>query len=46
MEDATGVTDIVGLSAEELVEGSTGEKISAIISSHQSRALVVAPHRG
>lgn len=56
MEDTTGAMNItifdkparklVGLSAEELVEDTAGEKISAIIGSHQSRAVVVAPHRG
>jgi len=38
---------LVGVSAEELIEDTTGEQISAVISSHhQSRALLVGPHRG
>jgi len=38
---------LVGVSAEELVEDTAGEQISAVISSHhQSRALLVGPHRG
>ncbi|CAL4958067.1 unnamed protein product [Urochloa decumbens] len=56
MEDTTGAMNImifgkqaevlVGLSADKLVGEITGEQISAVISSHQSRALVVGPHRG
>ncbi|CAO2161019.1 unnamed protein product [Urochloa humidicola] len=56
MEDTTGAMNImifgeqaqklVGPSADELVGETTGEQISAIIRSHQSRALVVGPHRG
>lgn len=56
MKDATGAMNItifdkparklVGVSAEELVDDTTGEEISAIISSHQSHALVVGPHKG
>ncbi|CAO2204677.1 unnamed protein product [Urochloa humidicola] len=56
MEDTTGAMNImifgeqaqklVGLSAEELVGETTGETISAIISSHRSHGLVVGPHRG
>ena len=57
MQDATGTMNImifdkpakklVGVSAEELIEDTAGEQISAVISSHhQSRALLVGPHRG
>ncbi|CAL4951418.1 unnamed protein product [Urochloa decumbens] len=56
MEDTTGAMNImiygkqaemlVGHSADKLVGEITGEQISTIISSNQSRALVVGPHRG
>ncbi|CAL4977748.1 unnamed protein product [Urochloa decumbens] len=56
MEDTTGAMNImifgkqaqmlVGLSADKLVGETTGEQLSAIISSHHSCALVVGPHRG
>ncbi|KAG2595748.1 hypothetical protein PVAP13_5KG094200 [Panicum virgatum] len=57
MQDATGTMNImifdkpvkklVGVSAEELVEDTAGEQISAVISSHhQSRALLVGPTEG
>ncbi|CAL4958070.1 unnamed protein product [Urochloa decumbens] len=56
MEDATGTMDVMifddqarqllGAAAEEFVGGVTGEKISAVLCSHQSRSFVIAAANG
>ncbi|CAO2185585.1 unnamed protein product [Urochloa humidicola] len=56
MEDATGTMDVmifgdpaqelVGAGARELIGGVTGEKISAVLCSHQSHSFVISAANG